>query len=198
VRGSSACDWLTGPSCDGDHAPPSSPLAWTAAGLCRITTGRKATLVGKMHPDRIAIVDCLLVGLAATVGTIAIQGLMVHTVIIRLHIDLHRGRIGGRIYKNVTFIAATTLLMLVGISLEVALWALVLELCGEFGEFGTALYYSAGSFTTVGSGSIVLSPRWQLLGPMEAIAGMLMFGISTAVIFTVLQRLIHARFGDSV
>jgi len=150
-----------------------------------------------MHPDRIALVDCLLVGLATTVGTIAIHGLMVHTVIIRLHIDLQRGRIGGRACKNLTFVGATTLLMLVGISLEVALWALVLELCGEFGDFGTALYYSAGSFTTVGSGSVVLSPEWRLLGPIEATAGMMMFGISTAVIFAVLQRLIRVLFGDS-
>jgi hypothetical protein len=163
-----------------------------------ITTDRKTTLAGKMHPDRIALVDCLLVGLAATVGTVVIQGLMVHIVIIRLHINLKRGWIGGRISKNLIFIGATTLLMLAGISLEVALWAIVLELCGEFGDFRTALYYSAGSFTTVGSGSVVLSPEWQLLGPLEAIAGMLMFGISTAVIFAVVQRLIHALFGDSV
>ena len=79
----------------------------------------------------------------------------------------------------------------------VALWALVFELCGEFGDFGTALYYSAGSFTTVGSGSVVVSPRWRLLGPIEATAGMMMFGISTAVIFAVLQRLIRAVFGDA-
>lgn len=150
-----------------------------------------------MPPDRIAVVNCLLVGLAATVGTIAIQGLMVHTVIIRLHIDLQRGWIGGRICMNMTFVVATTLLMLAGILLEVVLWALVLELCGEFGDFGTALYYSAGSFTTVGSGSVVLSPGWRLLGPIEATAGMLMFGISTAVVFAVLQRLIHAQFGNS-
>ena len=160
-------------------------------------TGRKTTLVGKMHPDTIAVVDCLLVGLAATVGTISIQGLMVHVVIIRLHIDLQRGWIGGRICKNLTFIAATTLLMLAGISLEVALWALVLELCGEFGDFGTALYYSAGSFTTLGSGSVVLSPARRLLGPIEATAGMMMFGIATAVIFAVLHRLIDGLFSNS-
>jgi hypothetical protein len=177
---------------------PQAALAWTAVGLCGITTDRKTTLVGNMHPDRIAVVDCLLVGLAATAGTITIQGLMVHTVIIRLHINLQRGWIGGRIGRNMIFIAATTLLMLAGIALEVALWALVLELCGEFGDFGTALYYSAGSFTTVGSGGVVLSPGWRLLGPIEATAGMMMFGISTAVIFAVLQRLIHAVFGDSV
>jgi hypothetical protein len=58
-----------------------------------------------------------------------------------------------------------------------------------------AFYCSAGSYTTVGS-DIVLPPRWKLLGPLEAAAGMLMFGVSTAVIVTVMQRLIHARLDD--
>jgi hypothetical protein len=38
-----------------------------------------------------------------------------------------------------------------------------------------------------------LSPPWKLLGPLEAAAGLLMFGISTALIFAVIQRLIQSR-----
>ena len=34
----------------------------------------------------------------------------------------------------------------------------------------------------------------KLLGPFEAVSGMLMFGLTTAFIFAVIQRLIHARF----
>jgi hypothetical protein len=41
-----------------------------------------------------------------------------------------------------------------------------------------------------------MSPAWRLLGPVEAANGMLMFGISTAMIFAVIQRLIEARFAD--
>ena len=41
---------------------------------------------------------------------------------------------------------------------------------------------------------IALPPRWKLLEPLEAVCGMLMFGVSTAFIFAVIQRLIHARF----
>jgi hypothetical protein len=33
------------------------------------------------------------------------------------------------------------------------------------------------------------------LGPLEASDGMLMFGISTAIIFAVVQRLMQVRFG---
>jgi hypothetical protein len=41
-----------------------------------------------------------------------------------------------------------------------------------------------------------MSPSWKLLGPLEAANGMLMFGVSTAMIFAVIQRLVQARFVD--
>jgi len=39
-----------------------------------------------------------------------------------------------------------------------------------------------------------LSRAWRLLGPLEALAGMLMFGVSTAVLFGVTKALI--RLGE--
>jgi hypothetical protein len=41
-----------------------------------------------------------------------------------------------------------------------------------------------------------MSPEWRLLGPLEATNGMIMFGVSTAMIFTVIHRLAEARFPD--
>jgi hypothetical protein len=41
-----------------------------------------------------------------------------------------------------------------------------------------------------------LSPHWRMLGPLEAAAGMLMFGVSTAQVFTVIARLAQTRFAD--
>jgi len=41
----------------------------------------------------------------------------------------------------------------------------------------------------------VLSARWRLLEPIEAANGMLMFGVTTAIIFAVIVRLIEAKFG---
>ena len=38
-----------------------------------------------------------------------------------------------------------------------------------------------------------MSTRWRLLGPLEAIDGIVMFGISTALIFALLMRLIERR-----
>jgi len=41
-----------------------------------------------------------------------------------------------------------------------------------------------------------MSPAWRLLGPIEAANGMLLFGVSTAIIFTVILRLVEGRYAN--
>jgi hypothetical protein len=66
--------------------------------------------------------------------------------------------------------------------------------------FETAFYVSAENYTSLGYGDFVLSPEWRLLGPLEAINGLLLFGLSTAVLFAVMSRLVmnhlRARLGQ--
>ena len=146
---------------------------------------------GEMMPSQ--ILSSLLVGLAATLGTILIHGFVVHTIVMTLRRNLQRGLLGMRIWLNLTFVMSATLIALAGHLMAIALWAFALNLCGAVADISAAIYSSAGSYTTSGS-DIVLPPRWKLLGPFEAVSGMLMFGITTALIFTVIQLLIHARF----
>jgi hypothetical protein len=77
--------------------------------------------------------------------------------------------------------------------MDVALWALLYCLCGEFAEFKTAFYHSAVNFSSLGYGDIVMSARWRLLGPLEAMNGIVMFALSTALMFALLTRLIERR-----
>jgi hypothetical protein len=76
---------------------------------------------------------------------------------------------------------------------NIALWALLFWLCGEFADLEAAYYHSAGNYTSLGYGDIVMSARWRLLGPLETIDGIMMFGISTALFFALLARLIDRR-----
>jgi hypothetical protein len=64
---------------------------------------------------------------------------------------------------------------------------------GEISTFEKAFYCSAENYTALGYGDIVLSERWRLLGPLEAINGLLLFGLSSAVMFAVMSRLITNR-----
>jgi hypothetical protein len=41
-----------------------------------------------------------------------------------------------------------------------------------------------------------MTPSWRLLGPLEAADGSLMFGLSTAMAFAVVLRLIETRYRD--
>jgi len=96
-------------------------------------------------------------------------------------------------WKSVAVMMIVTLITAVAHLIQIALWALAYLLCGEMATFETAFYFSAQNYTALGYGDVVLSPRWRLLGPLEAINGLLLFGLSTAVMFTVLSRLITNR-----
>jgi hypothetical protein len=75
-------------------------------------------------------------------------------------------------------------------------WGALFMVCGEFSDFGTAFYHSAVNYTSLGYGDVIMSPSWKLLGPLETANGMLLFGVSTAMIFGVMLWLIQARFAD--
>jgi len=80
--------------------------------------------------------------------------------------------------------------------IDIAIWAVLFLVCGEFSDFGTAYYHSAVNYTTLGYGDLIMTRSWRMLGPLEAANGMLMFGVSTAIIFAVIHRLIQTRFAD--
>lgn len=147
--------------------------------------------------NRISLLSPLLVGVATTFCTILVHGLIVGIIISQVRRDLEQGRVGARFWPNLMLVTSMTLLALAGHLIEIGLWAAVFDLCGEFSDFAAAFYHSAVNYTTLGYGDVVMSARWRLLGPLEAADGMLMFGVSTALIFAVVQRLIQLRLGIS-
>jgi hypothetical protein len=78
---------------------------------------------------------------------------------------------------------------------EIGLWAVFLHLCAILPDFVTALYFSATSYTTLGYGDVVLPQPWRLLGPIEALVGILMGGLSIGVVFAVLSRILTRKYG---
>ena len=74
-------------------------------------------------------------------------------------------------------------------TIEIWLWATLYSFVTSFETFERALYFSTVTFTTLGYGDIVLEPKWQLLSSLEAANGIILFGISTAFIFTVMSRI---------
>ena len=145
---------------------------------------------------RITILLPLVVGACVVACTIFIHALAVGGTVSFVRYEKKLGRMGAGIWVDVAILASAMSVALLAHLIEIGLWAVLFVICGEFSELGTAYYHSAVNYTTLGYGDLIMTPSWRLLGPLEAANGMLMFGVSTAIIFAVIQRLIQARFAD--
>jgi hypothetical protein len=145
---------------------------------------------------RITILVPLAVGACVVACTIFIHALAVGATVSFFRYEKKLGRMGAGFWSDVAIVALAMSIVLLAHLMEIALWAELFVICGEFQEFGTAYYHSAVNYTTLGYGDLIMTPSWRLLGPLEAANGMLLFGVSTAIIFAVVQRLIQARFAD--
>ena len=83
---------------------------------------------------------------------------------------------------------AVMLILLTGNLGQIALWAALFLARGEFHDFSTAFYHSVVNFSTLGYGDVVMSEKSRLLGALEAANGVLMFGLTTSVVFVVLNE----------
>ena len=72
--------------------------------------------------------------------------------------------------------------------LEIAVWALFFwwEKCLPNVE--SAFYFSGVTYATLGYGDLLLPKEWRLFGPLEALTGNLMVGLSIAFFFAVVNR----------
>lgn len=147
--------------------------------------------------QEVAVAIPLMVSLVTTLGTIVIHGVAVVTIVHFFRYQRQLGRAGVRFWKDVGIVAGVTIFALIAHLLEILIWAIVFDFCGEFTQFATAFYHSSMNYTTLGYGDVVMSASWKLFGPLEAANGMLMFGVSTAMIFAVIQGLIQIRFRDA-
>lgn len=145
---------------------------------------------------RIAILAPLAVGLVAVICTIIIHALPLSATVAFVRRERKLGHEGSDFWVDIGIIALAISYALAAHLIEIALWAVLYVICGEFADFGTAYYHSAVNYTSLGSGDLMMSPSWKLLAPLETANGLLLFGVSTAMIFAVIQRLVQARFVD--
>jgi hypothetical protein len=85
------------------------------------------------------------------------------------------------------------LVMLAANFIQITLWGLLFLLLREFEELYEAIYHSAVNFSSLGYGDVVMSKNRKLLGPLEAINGVIMLGMTSAALVVILQQLIRAQ-----
>jgi len=71
---------------------------------------------------------------------------------------------------------------------EATIWAGAYILIGALSDGRSALLYSVSAITSYGHANLVLDARWQLLGALEALNGMILFGLTTAMLYGMIQR----------
>ena len=99
--------------------------------------------------------------------------------------------------ENLSFISAMRLMisvltvLVIGVLSQVGVWAVLFYMLGEFSQYDVAFYHSAVNFSTLGYGDIVMSDQYRLLGPLQAINGVIMIGVSTAVMMAFINDMLE-------
>ena len=131
-------------------------------------------------------------GLSLIVLTIAIHATAV--VILAFVVTRVRMRLETRGLKLLDLIAiliciigAIGLLLAVLHGIECWIWAAAYVWLGALDLPMDALLYSLDSMSTRGASGLTLQRPWRMMGSLEAVDGMLLFGVSTAYLFAVMQ-----------
>ncbi len=130
-------------------------------------------------------------GLSLIALTIAIHATGVTVLVFVLHgfrVRLEGWSLGLPSVIAIVIAAFTAMGLLLALlhGIEAAFWAAAYLWVGALDSPGAAILYSVDSMATRGASGVMLQPHWQMMGALEAADGVLLFGISTAFIFTVM------------
>ena len=91
------------------------------------------------------------------------------------------------IFVAVMGVTVTLVTLLHG--LEGTTWAAAYRLLGALPDTRSAMLYSLSAMTSYGHATLFLEGTWQLMGALEALNGMLLFGLTTAFLFAMIQQI---------
>jgi hypothetical protein len=97
----------------------------------------------------------------------------------------------GRRHPTRTFvvvIGAATLSATILHGLEGVIWAAAYLFLGALPDTRSAMLYSLNAMTSYGHEDLFLEAHWQLMGAMEALNGWLLFGLTAAFLFGMLEK----------
>jgi hypothetical protein len=72
--------------------------------------------------------------------------------------------------------------------IEATVWAGAYLISGALSDIQSSMLYSLGAITTYGNTNVVLGAHWRLLGALEALNGIMLFGLTTALLYGLIQR----------
>jgi len=104
----------------------------------------------------------------------------------------HPAHIGGFLLRFCLIIGSIAFLSTLLLAIEAGLWAVTYVSVGALPDFKEAMLYSLSAITSYGNAHVFLKPRWYLMGALEALNGIMLFGLTTAFFFDAIQS-VRAR-----
>jgi hypothetical protein len=78
-------------------------------------------------------------------------------------------------------------------AIEAGMWAFAYRGLGAVPDYKSAMLYSLGAMTTYGHETQLLQDHWRMMGSVEALNGWLLFGLSTAFLFWLFQKVLPSN-----
>jgi hypothetical protein len=128
-----------------------------------------------------------LIGATIIVHAVGIVAMAVVLSGLRARIEAYELGSGQVFAILILLVGTVGLLLAVLHGFESVIWAAAYLWLGAVDTPHDAILYSVDSMTTRGASGLDLHPSWRMMGALEAADGMLLFGISTAFLFTVMQ-----------
>ncbi len=92
------------------------------------------------------------------------------------------------IYAFAFGIGATAIWAICLHAIEAGVWAVAYRLLGALPDGETAMLYSLSAITTYGHSQLFLAEHWRLMGALEALNGVILIGLTTALLYGLIQR----------
>ena len=123
--------------------------------------------------------------MALTTGLVHLVGLALLVRVLRSH---------SRTFRRLRILPLTLLLAaLIGVigihTVEIWLYAALYLALGAFSHFEEALYFSTFTYAAIGYGDVLMPHDWRILGAIEGAVGIIMLGVSTAFVVSLLTQM---------
>ena len=93
------------------------------------------------------------------------------------------------VLRNAVLLSFGVVAVVLGHTLQIWAWAVVLWGVGAFADFPESFYFATATYTTLGYGDLILGPGLRVFASFASITGLLTFGISTGLLISLVSRL---------
>ncbi|MBY8976255.1 two pore domain potassium channel family protein [Rhodobacteraceae bacterium NNCM2] len=123
-----------------------------------------------------------------------------HTLVLTSGIDIIRwvslrASNFGHLLSGIEVLVAGFLVALTGHTIQVWVWAFAIRLSKGLSGLDDSVYFALVTTTTLGYGDITLGRDWRVFGAMASVSGLLTYGLSTAFLIGLMERMVMIRMG---